>query len=220
MEKLARGVHSFHTEYFSENRQLFERLATQGQRPETLFITCSDSRIIPDLLTGTQPGDLFTVRNVGNMVPHPTLPGGTAAAIEFAVEVLNVAHIVICGHTHCGAMEAVLDPGKMDDLPFLRKWLAQGERLGEIMKAYEGLDPEAKLRVAVEENVLVQLDHLREFPFVAKRLEAGTLRMSGWVYQLETGDVFAFDPVEEQFVAMTSGETRLRSTPPPPVIPR
>lgn len=213
MEKLLEGVHTFETEYFSENRPLFERLASQGQSPETLFITCSDSRIVPNLLTGAQPGDLFTVRNVGNIVPHPTLPGGTAAAIEFAVEVLDVKHIVVCGHTHCGAMQAVIDPARMDRLPFVRKWLAQAEQLGEIMKRYEGLSPEARLRVAVEENVLVQLHNLAEFDFVKKRLEEGRLRMSGWVYQLESGRVFGFDPAEGQFVPVTGTV----SQPPPPV---
>ena len=118
MEKLADGIHDFQRTYFTENRELFERLAHDGQRPETLFITCSDARVVPNLITNAGPGELFTIRNVGNVVPRG-LPGGTAAAIEYAVEVLEVSQVVICGHTHCGALQAVLDPAKMDRLPFV-----------------------------------------------------------------------------------------------------
>src|SRR3954454_22137297 len=114
MQRLARGVHTFQNKYFARHRALFERLAEAGQRPETLFITCSDARVVPNLITSTGPGELFIIRNVGNVVPSLSLAGGTVAAIEYAVEALGVSDVIVCGHTHCGAMGAVLDPSKMD----------------------------------------------------------------------------------------------------------
>jgi carbonic anhydrase len=201
MQKLADGIHAFQVEYFARHRALFRQLAERGQRPETLFITCSDSRVVPNLITSTEPGDLFIVRNVGNIVPHARLPGGTAAAIEYAVEVLNVENVIVCGHTHCGAIQAVLDPATMDRLPFVRRWLAQTERVRAIVAdRYGHLEGTDRLTAAVEENVLVQLENLRAFPFVSQRIERGALRMSGWVYRIETGDVFEFDPRLGQFV--------------------
>src|SRR3954469_15250236 len=125
MQKLVKGIHSFQSGFFASHRALFEQLATAGQQPETLFITCSDSRVVPNLITDAAPGELFIVRNVGNVVPSVDLPGGTAAAIQYAVEVLNVENIIICGHTQCGAMNAILNPKTMENLPFVRKWLTQ-----------------------------------------------------------------------------------------------
>jgi carbonic anhydrase len=204
MQKLVEGVHAFRSDYFGKHRDLFRKLA-EGQRPETLFITCSDSRLNPNLLTNADPGELFIVRNVGNIVPRVDLPGGTAAAIEYAVEVLQVSNVVICGHTHCGAIQAVLNPETMEHLPFVKKWLAQGERLRAIVaERYGHLEGAALMTAAVEENVLVQLEHLRAFPFVADRLEKGTLRVSGWVFNIETGQVFDFDPNRHQFVELAS----------------
>jgi carbonic anhydrase len=200
MQKLADGVHAFHAQYFATHRALFRRLAERGQHPETLFITCSDSRVVPNLITSTEPGDLFIVRNVGNVVPHVTVPGGTAAAIEYAVEVLGVTNVIVCGHTHCGAVDAILNPETMDRLPFVKRWLAQGERVRAIVaERYAHLEGAARMLAAVEENVLVQLENLRAFPNVAERLERGVLAMSGWVFEIGSGDVFEFDPHSGQF---------------------
>jgi carbonic anhydrase len=200
MQKLVDGVHAFRAQYFASHRGLFRRLVDRGQHPETLFITCSDSRVVPNLITSTEPGDLFLVRNVGNVVPHVTVPGGTAAAIEYAIEVLGVTNVVVCGHTQCGAVNAILHPESMDRLPFVKRWLAQGERVRAIVaERYAQLPEEARMLAAVEENVLVQLENLRAFPNVATRLEAGTLTMSGWVYDIATGDVWEFDPHTGQF---------------------
>jgi carbonic anhydrase len=205
VQKLVDGVHAFRTQYFRQHRGLFQRLVEGGQHPETLFITCSDSRVVPNLITNAAPGDLFIVRNVGNLVPEITLPGGTAAAIEYAVEILGVENVIVCGHTHCGAIQALLDPGTMDRLPFVRRWLAQAQRLRSIVgERYGHLDPAARVTAAVEENVLVQLENLRAYPFVAERLERGTLRMSGWVFKIETGEIFDFDPAAGQFMPMTA----------------
>ena len=131
MAKLVEGVHRFRADYFNRNRELFRTLAQRGQRPETLFITCSDARIDPNRITDSSPGDLFIVRNVGNIVPQLALPGGTSAALEYAVEVLQVSNIVVCGHTHCGAMEALLDPSRVQGLVYVQRWLSQALRLRE-----------------------------------------------------------------------------------------
>lgn len=212
IEKLAAGIHDFQTNYFARHREMFERLATHGQRPETLFITCSDSRVVPNLITNAAPGELFIVRNVGNVVPKG-LPGGTAAAIEYAVEVLNVERVVVCGHTHCGAMEAVLDPARMDRLPYVRRWLQETTRVrGIVEERYAHLEGDARVNAAVEENVLVQLENLRAYPFVAERLDAGRLQMSGWVFNIETGEVYAYDPFQGQFTHLTPQTNR-----PPPI---
>ena len=205
MQKLVKGIHSFRHGFFADHRQLFEQLASAGQRPETLFITCSDSRVVPNLITNAGPGELFMVRNVGNVVPRPNLPGGTAAALEYAVEVLEVANIIVCGHTQCGAMQAILDPESMANLPFVKRWLAETDRVRQVIEErYAHLDPAARLTAAVEENVLVQLENLREYPFVTRRLDAGTLHVSGWVFQLATGRVFSYDPGSGEFLPLLS----------------
>jgi carbonic anhydrase len=211
IQKLVDGVHTFRAQYFAKHRGLFRRLAERGQHPESLFITCSDSRVVPNLITSTEPGDLFLVRNIGNVVPHVTVPGGTAAAIEYAVEVLGVKNVIVCGHTHCGAINAILNPETMNNLPFVRRWLAQGERVRAIVaERYGHLDETARMLAAVQENVLVQLENLRAFPNVAERLDRGVLTMAGWVYDIPTGDVFEFDPSAGQF-----GPIGAPSLPPP-----
>jgi len=203
MEKLVKGIHKFQQGYFAKHRVLFERLAEKGQNPEALFVTCSDSRVMPERITGSGPGELFIVRNVGNVVPHVDLPGGTAAAIEYAVEVLKVPNIIICGHTQCGAMNAILNPDTMETLPFVRKWLAQTEDVRAIIEEkYADLSVEARLTAAVAENVLGQLENLREYPFIASRLEAGELHVSGWVFDVASGEVFDYDPIEGDFRAL------------------
>jgi carbonic anhydrase len=208
MQKLVKGIHSFQRGFFAKNRELFERLATDGQRPEKLFITCSDARVVPNLITGAAPGELFIVRNVGNVVPSLLLPGGTAAAIEYATEVLGVKYIIVCGHTQCGAIDAVLHPERMAELPMVKRWLEETSKVREIVDTrYGDLGPEERAVVAVEENVLAQLEHLREYPSVARRLEAGTLQLSGWVFKIATGQIFDFDPDQMEFVPL-KGEER------------
>ena len=159
--------------------------------------------MVPNLITSAPPGDLFIVRNVGNVVPRPGLEGGTHAAIEFATEVLGVKDIVLCGHTQCGAIDAVLNPAKMASLPSVRRWLAETSKVKELVeKEYADLSPEERSIVAIEENVLAQLEHLREYPFVARRLEEGTLQLSGWVFDIASGLVYDFDPDEMEFVPL------------------
>lgn len=214
MQKLVKGIHQFQNDIFSSKQGLFEGLA-QGQHPLALFITCSDSRINPNLLTQTEPGELFILRNAGNIVPpYGAVEGGEAATIEYAVSVLGVKDIVICGHSHCGAMGGLLDQSQVEKLPAVRSWLGHAESTHRIIEEnYTHLmDPAARLTTTVEENVLVQLEHLRTHPAVAVALEQNTLNVHGWVYKFETGQVFGFDPQQTQFVpiegaAATASET-------------
>ncbi len=201
MQKLIQGLHEFQRNFFK--RDFFEGLA-KGQSPETLFITCSDSRINPNLITQTEPGELFIVRNAGNIVPpHGPFPGGEAATIEFAVSVLKVKDIIICGHSHCGAMKAILQPEDLKSLPIVAHWLGHSEATRRIMaENYGHLEGNALLTATVQENVLVQLEHLRTQPSVAAALAAGSIHLHGWVYKIETGEVFAFDPELRQFVGI------------------
>jgi carbonic anhydrase len=214
VQKLEVGIHHFQATYFASNRGLFEELAEAGQRPETLFITCCDSRIVPNLITTAAPGELFIVRNVGNIVPSASrgVHGGVAAAIEYAVEVLEVGNLIVCGHTNCGAIDAILHPERVAHLPFVSLWLAESARLPKLIEErYGHLEGEARMTAAVQENVLVQLENLRSFEFVARRLDAGVLKMSGWVFKIATGDVFDYDPICEQFLQLGGERDRERS---------
>ena len=201
MQKLIQGIHQFRTEAFRPLQGLFEQLA-HGQNPETLFITCSDSRIDPNLLTKSQPGDLFILRNAGNLVPpHGAANGGEGATIEFAVAALGVKDIIVCGHSHCGAMKGLLQPEAVAALPTVADWLRHAETTRRIMRDhYTHLDGDRLLTATVEENVLVQLENLRTLPVVASRLHKGDLKLHGWVYKIETGEVFGYDAESGQFV--------------------
>ena len=218
MQHLIRGIHQFQTEDFRPMATLFQQLA-ERQSPETLFITCSDSRINPNLLTRTQPGELFILRNAGNIVP---LVGGVAcgevATIEYAVAALGVKDIIVCGHTHCGAMDGLLHPEKLAGLPSVASWLEHAATTRRIVEDhYAHLPDDRKLVAAVEENVLVQLEHVRTIPAVASRLRRGDLHLHGWVYKIETGEVFAYDLETQEFSAIsehavvTGAERRTRT---------
>ena len=209
MQKLIDGIHQFRSTIFRSHRELFERLA-DAQRPDALFITCSDSRISPNLLTQTMPGELFIARNAGNIVPrYGEAPGsGEAAAIEFAVAALGVRDIIICGHSHCGAVSALLDPAATVELPALRGWLEHAKETRQIVDAsYRDLPEDRRLVAAIEENVLVQLEHLQTHPAVAERLEDGRLALHGWVYKIETGEVFAYERERGQFLPLGPAPT-------------
>lgn len=200
MQKLIQGIHQFRQENFRPLQGLFEQLS-KGQNPETLFITCSDSRIDPNLLTHSQPGDLFILRNAGNIVPpHGAANGGEAATIEFAVAALGIKDIIICGHSHCGAMKGLLQPEMVASLPAVAAWLSHAETTRRIVREnYGHLDGDRLVTATVEENVLVQLENLRTLPAVASRLVRGDLHLHGWVYKIETGEVFAYDFTSGQF---------------------
>jgi carbonic anhydrase len=201
MQKLVHGIHHFQESVFRRQSKLFEQLV-EGQQPLALFITCSDSRIDPTLLTQTEPGELFIMRNAGNIVPpYGAVHGGESATIEYAVSVLNIADIIVCGHSHCGAMNGILHPEQVEGLPAVKSWLAHAEATSRIIREnYNHLtESSARLTATVEENVLVQLENLRTHPSVAAALGRGQVKIHGWVYKFETGQVFAYDPYEGQF---------------------
>jgi carbonic anhydrase len=202
MDKLIKGIKTFQ-KVFGEKREFFEKLA-DGQNPEVLFITCSDSRVAPNLITQTDPGDVFIMRNAGNLVPSNTEKTcGEAATIEFAVSVLGLQHIVVCGHTGCGAIKALLNPKSVEHLPLLAEWLKHADATRRIVeKKYAHLDEDARLLAAVQQNVLVQLAHVRAQPSVQAAMAAGQMRLHGWVYVLETGEVLAYDEAAQTFMPL------------------
>lgn len=203
MQELIDGLHQFQRGTFLPLKTLFERLA-HGQHPDTLFITCSDSRIDPNLLTNSKPGTLFVLRNAGNIIPpHGSGAGGEAATIEFAVSVLGVRDIIVCGHSHCGAMRELIDPQSAKALPDVATWLSHAEMARRIIQDnYSQLQGEALLNATIEENVLVQLENLRTLPAVGSRTVRGDLHLHGWVYGIETGEVFAYDVEIGQFAKL------------------
>ncbi len=201
MQKLIEGLHQFQDNVFRPRREFFERLA-EGQRPETLFVTCSDSRINPNLVLQADVGELFIIRNAGNLVPlyDDTNPGGEGATIEFAVDGLGVQELIVCGHSHCGAMKALLHPENVARLPAMAGWLAHAGATVQIVREhYSHLDGDALLTATAQENVLVQIEHLRTHPVVAAAVARGALRVHGWVYKIGTGEVFAYDSESQQF---------------------
>jgi carbonic anhydrase len=201
MPHFAAGVIRFQNEVYPEKKELFEKLS-KGQDPEALFITCSDSRIETAMITQTDPGDLFICRNAGNIVPpHMTHTGGMTASIEFAVASLNVPHIVICGHTECGAMKGAMYPEDLNSLPHVKEWLSYS---GAAVDAVNALAPDAddkeRMKILLEQNVILQLQHLKTHPSVADRLADGTLLLHGWVYDIRTGGVNAYDETQDKFI--------------------
>ena len=205
MQRLIEGVHKFRTDEFGNYRKLFRKLSQEGQNPHTLFITCSDSRVLAELITQSKPGDLFVVKNVGNIVPPANVKGdtnSTAAAIEFAVETLRVSDIVICGHSQCGAITAMLDSKPVSNsTPHLRDWLNLAAPVMETLKKdYAHLHSISERETAAaEENVLFGLDNLHSYSCVQERLMDGSLRLHGWFFKIATAELFAFDPETRQF---------------------
>lgn len=201
MPSFAAGVVRFQNEVFPEKKELFEKLS-KGQSPEALFITCSDSRIETAMITQTDPGELFICRNAGNIVPpHVMHTGGMTASIEFAVAALQVPHIVVCGHTECGAMKGAMNPEGLDELPHVKEWLGYAKAAVDVV-AELGQDAtdEERMKMLLEQNVILQLQHLKTHPSVARRLAKGDLHLHGWVYDIKSGDVNAYDETAGAFV--------------------
>jgi len=205
MRKLIQGIHRFQKQYWSANQELYRRLAEHGQFPEALFITCCDSRVDPVLITHGQPGDLFILRNIGNFVPPYTenpLDGcGVGAAVEYAVEHLEVRDIIVCGHSDCGALKALYkDRAKFTDTPHIAEWLKHGDRTMAVVAAnYPELSREERYEVTAEENVLLQMENLRTYPVVVKAAREGRLHVHAWYYEIAAGTVHRYNPVKEQF---------------------
>lgn len=199
------GVNQFHDRYFLANQELFEQLS-QGQSPDVLFITCSDSRIDPFLITQSPPGRLFVIRNVGNIIPSYGSASITeAAAIEYAVQALGVKEIIVCGHSHCGAMRGLLQLGSLaETMPIVYSWLrTHGEATRRlVMDNYAHETPDRLHKIAIEQNILTQIENLETYPVVRSRLHAGTLNLYAWLYEIETGSVHTFDAAQRRFVLM------------------
>lgn len=203
MDRLLRGLSKFQTVLYPKQKHLFQQLAN-SQSPEFLFVACADSRVVPQLITQSDPGDLFICRNAGNMVPpYGEVNGGVSATIEYAVLALDVKHIVVCGHSDCGAMRAVQNPEKLRRMPTVASWLRHGDRARHVVEEkHPNLTGEAQLDLLTEENIVAQLDHLRTHPSVAARLSTGRLQLHGWFYRIETGQVEAYDARLGQFVEL------------------
>lgn len=209
VDKIIEGISRFQSDVYPEQEKLFRELANT-QSPDVLFITCSDSRIDPNLITQTNPGDLFICRNAGNIVPpHDLHTGGMTASIEYAVGVLNVRHIVICGHTDCGAMKGALHPEALKKLPHVSNWLSHCAAACQTIKDnHSHLDDHAKLQMMIEQNVLLQLQHIRTHPYVASHLDAGTLTLHGWVYDIESGGFKTYNEASKTFEPMLMEQER------------
>ncbi|SEM19025.1 carbonic anhydrase [Luteibacter sp. UNCMF331Sha3.1] len=198
---LLKGVEDFSQNVFPETQELFSELA-EGQSPHTLFITCADSRVVPEMITQTQPGELFVCRNIGNIVPgYGEMLGGVSAVVEFAVAVLRVRQVVICGHSDCGAMKGLLNPESTKDLPTVTAWLrnAEAAKSAVFARKLEGADAMAAV---IQENVRLQLAHLRTHPAVAAARANNAITLQGWVYDIGNGTVSVLDQASDRFVAL------------------
>jgi carbonic anhydrase len=216
METLIQGYEYFRAEVFPEQQRLFQKLAS-GQEPQALFLTCADSRVVPDLILQTRPGDLFLCRNAGNIVPpYGEIQGGVSATIEYAVCVLKVPDIIICGHSDCGAMKAALNGSHLEGMPNVAAWLRYSEAAKQLLEhlPYDYQSPHGKLRAMTRANVIQQLAHLRTHASVAARLQGGQLTIHGWVYDIGAGKIEAFDPEFGRFVKLERQQLRKASNSP------
>lgn len=206
MERLVKGIEGFVSTVFERERALFRKLAAD-QQPDVLFVTCSDSRVDPNLVTQSKPGDIFVLRNAGNIVPPYGAGGdGEAATIEYAISVLGVKHIVVCGHTDCGAIKALLAPETVENLPQIQRWLGYAETTRRIVEKRSDIDDSNRLQATIETHVLTQLANLRTHPAVAAALAIGDLELHGWVYDIGRGHIDAWCTSQRRFVDIQEAE--------------
>jgi carbonic anhydrase len=201
MQKLVDGHQRFLAEVFPNRRGEFHLLA-ESQQPAWLFITCSDSRVVPDLVLGTDPGDLFITRNAGNVVPITSQDvDGCTATIEYAVEVLKVKHAILCGHSDCGALKAALDRESIANLPKAERWLHHVESAFAHRQPLNPAEGDAaELTALIRGNVVAQLHNLRAQPSVRKAVAAGRLTVHGWYYDILTGKIEEYDEQQQRFL--------------------
>jgi carbonic anhydrase len=203
MNPFANGYKKFREEVYRSQEARYRALA-KYQKPHTLFITCADSRVVPSVFTQTELGELFQCRVVGNLIPaHGNAAGGVTSAIEYAVMVLDVKHVIVCGHSDCGAMRAFSQPEKLVELKAVQSWIEHAA--GAISMAKEHfahLSGDEFLAALARENVISQLQHLKTHPCIATRLRKRTLEIHGWYYDIGQGTIEEFDPVQEQFVPL------------------
>jgi carbonic anhydrase len=206
LEKLKAGVWKFQVEVHAKNTEHYQRAASTPQAPHTLVIACADSRVDVETITSSVPGEVFVSRNIGNMVPpYGGAMGGVTAVIEYAVAALKVKHVVVCRHSDCGAMKALLHPESTDKMPTVKSWLHNGHAALMVADnmAHKDDRPSEKLRSLTEENVLMQLVHLMTHPSVAGAMARSELTTSGWVYDIGTGVVRIAEGGQREFVPVT-----------------
>jgi len=202
MKEIIEGFLKFQKNAFPERVKLFKSLANQ-QSPRALFISCSDSRLVPELVTQREPGDLFVIRNAGNIVPsYGPEPGGVSASVEYAVAALQVNDIVICGHSDCGAMTAVATCKCLDHMPAVSSWLRYADSARVVNEARQHSDQSTKVAAMVRENVIAQLANIQTHPSVRLALEEGRVTLHGWIYDIESGRIDAFDGRTGSFVSL------------------
>jgi carbonic anhydrase len=201
MDFLEQGVRRFKRVGFRKHRSLFRKLAN-NQSPRVLFITCADSRVVPSLITQTRPGELFVERNPGNIVPiYSRNATGVAASVEYAAEALKVEHVVVCGHSDCGAVKGILHPETLAAVPAVRRWLTYGNRSRQLlMRRGGGLPEHRQLELLTQLNVVIQIENLKTHPSVARRLRRGNLELHGWVYDIREGEILQLHPRTGEFL--------------------
>ena len=200
MQKIINGYLQFKESGFKERKDLFEKLSN-SQSPEVLFITCSDSRIDPNLITQTEPGELFVIRNAGNIVPpHTADSDGIVASIEFAVVALGVKHIVVCGHSNCGAMKGAINTAGLSTLPKVKGWLNYCSEAVTLVQSRENNLKSDELNSVTQENVLLQIRRLEQYPEISKRLATGDIEIHGWVYEIGGGTIKCFNSGKQGFI--------------------
>lgn len=196
--------------YFKQNEPEFVRLVAEGQSPQILFIGCSDSRVVPDLILNTRPGDLFVIRSAGNFVPpyDPKGGDGISATIEYAIEVLNIPHIIVCGHSHCGAIQGLFKKFEPNQMDILQRWLRFGEEAKRMaLVAAKPNTPQKELYPIAEQiSVIYQLEHLMTFPFIKKRIDEGKLQLHGWYFRIETGELCYYDAEAYRFKPISASK--------------
>ncbi len=209
---LLEGNEVFKNSYFKEHANKLVGLAQNGQHPKALYIGCADSRVVPDLIIDTSPGDLFVLRNVGNFVA-PFSPDedfhATASGIEYATSVLQVTEIIICGHTHCGAIQALYEDIDDPNLVHTKKWLSLGEKAKNlaIRALGEEGDKETLLRLTEQLSVISQIENLLTYPSVKEKVDAGEINIHGWIYEIDTGSIEYYDPEVSEFKVLTKAST-------------
>lgn len=201
MRNLIKGVKSFSENTFPQQKEVFEQLK-DGQNPHTLFIGCSDSRIIPNLITKSLPGELFVVRNIANIVPNYRTSQeylATTSAIEFAVLALNVENIVVCGHSNCGGCKALLTGANLESLPHTKKWLEQAQKVKDLALGKDMPDNQDLYALVEQLNVVEQISHLLSYPFIAEKSKSKKLKIYGWYYDIGTGQVYNYNKRKKVF---------------------
>ncbi|MGU4699021.1 carbonic anhydrase [Burkholderia cepacia] len=212
MKDIIEGFLKFQRDAYPARATLFRDLA-RSQHPRALFISCSDSRLVPELVTQREPGDLFVIRNAGNIVPsYGPEPGGVSASVEYAVAALRVTDVVICGHSDCGAMTAIATCQCMDHMPAVGHWLRYADSARVVNEARTRRSERERIDSMVRENVVAQLANLKTHPAVRLALEEGRLALHGWVYDIESGCIDAHDGATGRFVSLAD-HPEVRATP-------